>query len=330
MRKLVSRPIGMSIAESASTISQVALQAKVKCQSSAGALTDAFYRTLRDEVTTGNPFLTHDEQALLRTHYPTIMAPGCYSTELAAAIYTARRSPPCQAISGTIDPYVLDAGCAFGSESFLFASLGARVLAVDVDPGHIAIAVKRQRYYEDHFGRTLDINFEVADLNTFDPNTSDLSLTWIASVLAAIRDQNGLLRRIYDATRTEGQIMITDMNLLNPLFLSREFLRRRRAKRSAPEFAREAGFWSMLTRGGRSGARFYPRGEGAPFDDVQFFTPRTISELLRASGFRPNSLTCSGFGLPMLGRRAVTVERILPRVLALRKLGYFYLASAIK
>jgi SAM-dependent methyltransferase len=311
-------------------------------EGSARLATTAFYRALRDEVLTHNPFLTSTDQSLLRSHYPTMMSSDRYPADLAATIYAARRSPAAEAIVAAPNPVVLDAGCAFGSESFLFAILGAKVLAVDLDEQHIAIAKKRQHYYEEIFDRALDVTFEIANLNDFDPASvsgfeSDLesrppglSLTWIASVLAAIADQDALLARIYKATRPGGRVMVTDMNLLNPLFLAREFLRRRRAQKTSSDFARDGNFWSMLTRTGRSGARYYARAEGNQFDDVQFFTPATIAKLLKQAGFKPDPPVCSGFGLPLLGRRAVGVEQILPRIPGLGNLGYFYLAAATK
>jgi SAM-dependent methyltransferase len=290
----------------------------------------SFYQTLREEVLSHNPFLLPEEQSLLQGHYPTMMNDRRGSASLAAFIYAARRGPALHAIAASPNPVILDAGCGFGSESFLFAIAGAKVIAVDVTPDQIAIARKRQRYYEEIRGKELDISFQVADLNEFVPGTDDLSLTWIASVLAAIRDQDSVLKRLYQATRTGGQIMITDMNLLNPLFLLKEFLRRRRAKRGSVHFARAADFWAMFTRRERSGARYYNKVDGGEFDDVQFFTPKTVSSLLARAGFSPGRPVCTGFGLPVFGKWAVGVERAVPQMPGFRNFGYFYLAAGTK
>jgi SAM-dependent methyltransferase len=296
----------------------------------ASDLTAAFYRALREEVLINNPFLTSADRSLLRGHYPMMVSSQLYPAELAAAIYAARRSPAVEAICATHNPVVLDAGCAFGSEAFLFAMQGAKVIAVDVAAERIAIAGKRQRYYEEICDQRLDITFQVADLNEFVSGAEDISLTWIASVLAAVRDQDSLLKRLYRATRSGGQVMITDMNLLNPLFSSKEFLRRRKAKRGSVDFARAADFWAMFNRRGRSGARYYDTADGGQFDDVQFFTPKTVSSLLARAGFRPGRPVCTGFGLPVFGKWALGVERAMPQMPGFRNFGYFYLAAGIK
>lgn len=158
----------------------------------------------------------------------------------------------------------------FGSESFLFAAAGARVLAVDRDPRKIAAARKRQAYYEEVFGRPLEITFGKADLDVYDPTLRELSLTWLASVLANVGDQEAFLERVFQATRLGGRVMITDMNLLNPLFLFKEWRRRRRGSRRSATFRRQASFPGMFFRRRRSGARYFPDAPGKPFDDAQF------------------------------------------------------------
>ncbi|MGE5140172.1 MAG: hypothetical protein ACM3JD_11970, partial [Rudaea sp.] len=71
--------------------------------------------------------------------------------------------------------------------------------------------------------------------------------------------------------------------------------------------------------------------DGAPFDDVQFFTPATIGRLLRSTGFRPSGLFYSGFIPPALARLGLCpLERSLPRIPVISRLGYFYLAVGTK
>ncbi len=226
---------------------------------------------------------------------------------------------------------VFDAGCGYGSESFLFAKLGATVLSVDRSFEQIAIARKRLRYYEELFEQKLDIHFVTADLNEYIPEMAELSLTWLASVLAAIRDQEAFLARVYQATRPEGRVILTDMNLWNPLFLVKEWGRRRRNQMDSPEFARSADFLAMVRRKGRKGARFFPSAHGAMIDDVQFFTPVTLSQLLRTVGFCQVTSTYSGFlPPPLFSPIGLMLERSLDKVPILRGMGYFYLVSGQK
>lgn len=291
----------------------------------------AYYAALRKEVTEGNPWLTADEQRQLQSHYDVMMDAVHNPPELAATIYSSRRAPAVRAIREGDNPIVFDAGCGYGSESFLFAALGAKVLAVDRSTEQIAIARKRQQYYENLFARPLAITFVNADLNRYTPQYTNLSLTWLASVLAAIPDQDGLLTRIHCATRDGGQIMITDMNLLNPLFLINEWRRRQRNLSASPEFARHANFAAMLRRKERTGARYFERADGTLVDDVQFFTTGTLSRLLRKVGFVPLRPAYSGWLPPRLYRPGfATVETAMNRVPVLRSLAYFYLVTGQK
>ena len=260
------------------------------------------------------------------------MNPDKYPIGLAAIIYSNRRAPAVRAIIEHQAPVVFDAGCGYGTESFLFAALGAKVLAVDISPEQISIAQKRKLYFEHEiFHKKLDIDFEISDLNRYVPREQNISLTWIASVLASIANQDDFLRRVYTGTRPGGYIMVTDMNLLNPLFLFKEWRRRQRAKTTCPEFARQADFCAMVRRKRRSGARFFPRSVQGLFDDVQFFTAGTMNALLRQTGFRIYQTTFSGFLPPILFANPFTLpDSLISKIPVLKELGYFYLITGFK
>lgn len=141
-----------------------------------------FYAHLRREVTQANAHLSRDDARQLQAHYPVMMSPQSNPVELAATIYAQRRQFPVAAILATEKPVVFDAGCGYGSESFLFASLGARVLAVDLDAEKIRIARLRQPYYQEALQKQLDIEFHVADLDTYTPPVDNLrSRGWLPS-----------------------------------------------------------------------------------------------------------------------------------------------------
>ena len=290
-----------------------------------------FYALLRCEVTAIDSCLCRSDFESLRSHYPVMMTPRRHPIELAATIYAERRQHPVAATLATESAVVFDAGCGYGSESFLFASLGARVIAVDVDAEKIRIARLRQPHYEDAFKRKLDIEFQVADLDAYVPESKNLSLTWLASVLAAIPNQDRFLRRVFDTTRPGGSIMVSDMNLWNPLFLWSEWRRRERAKRANTTFAWQADFGAMFNRRGRVGARYFQNGVGSTFDDVQFFSSVTLGRLLRQVGFRSIQFHFSGFIPPFLARLGLTrLETILARFPLLARFGYFYLETGVK
>lgn len=279
----------------------------------------------------GDRFLAAEEQAALRRHYPVMMAPARYPPALVETLYARRRRDAVRAVRERPGEWVFDAGCGFGSESFLFAAAGAQVLAVDRSAAQLAIAEKRRRFFAERLGRPLAIDFEVADLDRYTPPRSDLALTWLASVLAAIADQEALLARIHGSTRAGGRVMITDMNLLNPWFALGEWRRRRRMAAANPAFAAAADFAAMFFRRGRRGASYYHSDEGAAADDVQFFSAPTLARLVRSVGFTPRRVAYSGLmppipGVPGLGR----LEAALATIPALRALGYFYLLTAEK
>lgn len=259
------------------------------------------------------------------------MTPEKNPVELAAAIYAERRQYPVAAIQKTDQPVMFDAGCGYGSESFLFAALGAQVIAADMDPQKIRIARLRQPYYEELFQKKLDIDFQVADLDTHVPASRNISLTWLASVLAAIPNQDRLVQSIFDATRPGGQVMISDMNMWNPLFLFGEWRRREIAKRETPKFAENADFGAMFHRRNRIGARYWTVGGRILFDDVQFFSPATLNGLLNQVGFRSTKFYFSGFVPPFLARFGLTrFESVVARLPLISQFGYFYLCIGFK
>lgn len=293
--------------------------------------TREFYALLRKEVREGNPALTASEQKKLQGHYEIMMQPGRYPVEIADRIYVARRAPAVRLLMERGGGLVLDAGCGFGSESFLFGACGMRVIALDQSDEKTEIAAKRLAWFEQCLGRRIDVTFQVADLNAVLTNIGGISLTWIASVLATIEDQNSFMQSLYERTEKGGVLMVTDMNLANPLFFLKEWLRRRRGHRRNKVFERESDFWAMVRRQGRRGARFVRDEYGGVFDDVQFFTPITLRALMEGAGFRKVKISYNGFIPPLAAKMGLTtLETGLGLIPIIRRHGYFYLATGSK
>lgn len=294
-------------------------------------IVQTFFSVLRAEVMDGNPYLDKQEQACLQGHYPFMMDPNRYPPELLSTIYVRRRLYPVQTLLSSTEHVILDAGCGCGSDSLLFAVVGAKVMALDLSADKIEIAQKRKRYYERTLDRPLDVTFRTADLNDYTPDSANISVTWLSSVLAIVKNQDAFLTRIYKATRTSGKIMIIDYNLWNPHFLWTEWRRRRRAIERSPEFERNANYWAMVTRKRRSGAFFYPQSGGGVFDDVQFFTPGTLGRLLERVGFRVLPCGFSGFTPPVLFKGLSTrLETLFSRMPILKNLGRAYVVTGVK
>jgi len=294
-------------------------------------ITRSFYDLMKAEITAGNTWLTSDQQRQLQNSRPLIHDPGRYMPEYVAYLYCIRRVSAVASILEQTDPMVLDAGSGYGSDSMLFASLGARVLAVNVSEAELTLAQKRQTYFEKFSGRRFDITYIQADLNTFTPPMANFSLTWLSSVLAIILDQDAFIQKIFHATRPGGQIIITDYNLLHPPFFMAEWLRRRKAMKSCPAFAREADYLSMVRRKGRKGARFFPIRNGAEFDDVQFLTNRQLKKLLMENGFSSVTTEYGGFILPFCEpESAIWLEKAFSGIKGISWMGRTFVTRGIK
>jgi len=293
-------------------------------------ITRTFFATLKQEVVQGNPSLSQEEQSRLQDYHPFIKNPGRYPPELVSAIYASRRIVPVKAILETPNPMVLDGGCGCGSDSILFAALGAKVLSVNLAAEEVAIGEKRKRYYQEKLGEELHIKFVHADLNEYVFEWEKVSLTWLASILAVIRNQEEFLKRIFQATRAGGRVMVVDYNLLHPPFLWSEWLRRRRSMQKSQEFARQANFWTMVRRKERTGARFFPLNGDGLFDDVQFFTPGTLKSLLQHAGFQVLPPLFTGCAPPLFPQISVPLEHLLSRLPGWHSLGRAYSITGIK
>lgn len=64
---------------------------------------------------------------------------------------------------GPAAPTILDLGCGLGMQSIIFASQGAKVVAVDIREEAIALGKKRKAWHEDKLGKALDIEFVLSD-----------------------------------------------------------------------------------------------------------------------------------------------------------------------
>ena len=70
--------------------------------------------------------------------------------------------------TGSPRPRILDLGCGMGTQSLLFALLGAEVLGVDLDGGALETLGARMLFYEQKCGRPLAIERFEADTFSFD------------------------------------------------------------------------------------------------------------------------------------------------------------------
>ena len=181
-----------------------------------------FYQVLQKEIIEGNPFLSSQDMQSLRNHRPRLINPKPYPPEYIRYVYLSRRMPAINAILNDKNPIVIDGGCGYGSDSLMFAFFGARVTGVNYSEKELKIAEKRKEYYEKILMKDLPITFIKDDLDLFNPCVEKITLTWFSSVLAAIKDQDRLLKSVYEKTKPGRCIAVTDYNLLHPPFLFQE------------------------------------------------------------------------------------------------------------
>jgi SAM-dependent methyltransferase len=140
-------------------------------------------------------------------------------------------------------PYIIELGCGSGTGSLLLASLGARVLGLDLDETLISACRKRQQFYEPSKG-PLDLRFEIADSINFDYR-AQAPIDGVFSLFAfnLMQPWTDLLRRLMPALANDGRIVIADGNcdsLYNRLVRPREVP-------SPRQLSRELTRWGLLS-----------------------------------------------------------------------------------
>lgn len=110
------------------------------------------------------------------------------------------------------NPLIVELGCGTGTQSLLFALLGARVIGVDITPAAIQLCQRRQALYESQFG-SLEIKFHCANVFEF-PLASLAPVDGIYSLFAfnMMHPARPLLTQLLSTLRSGGRFMISDGN----------------------------------------------------------------------------------------------------------------------
>jgi SAM-dependent methyltransferase len=118
-------------------------------------------------------------------------------------------------------------GCGTGTQSLLFALLGADVIGVDLDEEALNILNKRKAFYEDRSGRKLNLRMYKA--NSLDVNYANISpIEGIYSMFAfnMMKPSRSLLEKIAPHTNNRCRLAILDGN--NVSWIPRIFSSRQR------------------------------------------------------------------------------------------------------
>lgn len=135
-------------------------------------------------------------------------------------------------------PVILDLGCGMGTQSLLFALLGARVVGLDLDQTALAVLNKRQALYERLSGRALSVECKATDTLQFDYSTAG-PIDGVFSMFAfnMMQPSGALVDRMLAGCAADVRICILDGN--NRSWLARFVPSRRRSVWSPAEFAGE-------------------------------------------------------------------------------------------
>ncbi len=125
-------------------------------------------------------------------------------------------------------PVILDLGCGTGSQSLLFALLGASVSAVDMDSLVLGVLKKRKAFYEELAGRSLAINIVEEDAFSFCSQAEGL-FDGVYSLFAfnTMQPSRELIAGLSRSMKNGGRLAIQDGNptaWLNRLFRRRDVL----------------------------------------------------------------------------------------------------------
>jgi len=115
--------------------------------------------------------------------------------------------------AGGTRPRILDLGCGTGTQSLLFAILGAEVISVDLDATSLSVLEKRKLFYEKLSGRRLEISIKCADVFALDV-ASFAPLDGIYSLFAfnMMQPSSKLLGYLCPYLSEKGVLVIQDGN----------------------------------------------------------------------------------------------------------------------
>jgi SAM-dependent methyltransferase len=178
---------------------------------------EKFYFDLFEELEfhkRSRKYLTFGEYKFLKSYYPQL---NCETVNYTAKYYARllMHAGDCLAISEG-SGNVLDAGCGLGSESLFFGLIGANIFGVELSKEMLSIAVKRVRYYEDKYGKTLNVVFSNKSILRF-CNFEKFDLVWCNQAISHIDPVQPFFENAWKNLKHGGHLIISDSNGLNPL-----------------------------------------------------------------------------------------------------------------
>lgn len=155
-----------------------------------------FYNLLKQEVKFPHQEQTTEDLFKLGKYYNHLLRPGkYYHTDIV----------PNERIGHLVKNVfkgskILDAGCGFGTESLLCASLGAEVVGIDISD-RIPTAQRRINYYERFFDKRLNVRFRKENLFN---HIGKYDIIWVNEAISHISPLNIFLITCYHNLKSGG------------------------------------------------------------------------------------------------------------------------------
>jgi SAM-dependent methyltransferase len=123
---------------------------------------------------------------------------------------------------------LIDCGSGFGTEDIAFALAGAEVVAVDLYPTFVRVLDSRVETYSRVFGVDLSSRVQgiAAHLPTFEPSRG-FDFAWSSESIEHIAPLPDFLQRLSGWVKSNGTVVISNDNAINPLKLGGIILERR-------------------------------------------------------------------------------------------------------
>lgn len=115
--------------------------------------------------------------------------------------------------------YIIDLGCGLGMQSIIFASLGAKVVALDISEEAISLCKKRKFYYEKKLNIDLDIEFIHRDFRLSHQNEFNFKFDGLFSMSAFsyITPLDRTVKLISSILKDDARIFLYEKNSTNLL-----------------------------------------------------------------------------------------------------------------
>jgi len=237
----------------------------------------AFCGLVRDELRFREAQLL--PAAELRRYLRPLFAADGGLSPLGVAGYAARLRPVVMTILAAPPGLkILDAGCGYGTESYLFARLGAEVMAVELVPERAEMARSRKDFFSQQAPGSAPPRFINANILRFLSEGAAFDLIWAMESISHIFPPEDFLSSARLRLAPGGVLALSDPNKANPVAWLRAVLIRGSVRHS-PHL------------------EFRDPESGLPvaYGQEKIYSVSGMKRLLRRSGYAVDRISVAGF-----------------------------------